>query len=109
LAIYRLPQEERSIFWEVIAPVILSKNHCLIYSPRNIPEDGNCSVCRGHPYIQQVVYLLLLFPFKMRQHLVVGGSVDELEGTWKETVVAQFKAISPHSLGGKGKVVPVLK
>jgi hypothetical protein len=58
----------------------------------------------GHPYTQRAVYLSLSFLFEMRQRRVVGGSVDELEGTWTQTVVA----VSPHSRGGKGKVVPVL-
>jgi hypothetical protein len=48
------------------------------------------------------------FLLKMRQRPVIGGSVDNLEGIRKETVVAEFKAVPPHSLGGKGIVVPVL-
>jgi hypothetical protein len=56
-------------------------SHCLLYSPSDIPEDGNYSV----------VYLLLLILFEMQQRPVVGGFADKLEGILKETVVANSR------------------
>jgi len=32
--VYRMSQEERSVFWEVIVSVVLSKNECVSYSER---------------------------------------------------------------------------
>jgi hypothetical protein len=45
--IYRVSQEERTIFWEVIVSVILSKAHSIVLPSRPV-AGGKVNILGGH-------------------------------------------------------------
>jgi hypothetical protein len=61
--IYRMSQEEKSVYWEVIASVILKKKclcTCVLFRPVSVREIFHCTVPKL--LIRKIFYFLFLMP-----------------------------------------------